>query len=153
MIIDLNLDVSGLNPAIFSKGTDPKQYTPEELKLIEAYGTAFAEWEKTKIGEAPQMPQPPHFTPIQVAASFMKRAIYESHKVGNTGHLRHIIRLSNDIDAQTTGDSKAIVLPESDVHFIRKQYANVEWNLEKTPGDLLKFILLVEDAIKTAKAK
>ena len=36
MIIDLNLDVKELNPAIFSKGNDHKNYTTEEIKEIEA---------------------------------------------------------------------------------------------------------------------
>ena len=70
------------------------------MKEIESYGLAFGEWEKTKIGEAPKMPPLPHFTPFQAATNLIRQAVLNSLKVGNSGNLRHIIRVINDIDAQ-----------------------------------------------------
>ena len=150
MIIDLNLDVKELNPAIFSKGNDPKNYTTEEIKEIEAYGIAFTEWDKTKIGEAPKMPSF-NFTPFQASISLMKRAIFESHKVGNMGHLRHVIRLVKDIDDQDKPESKTLILPQPDVQFIKKQFNKVEFPTQ--PVDLVKFVVMVSDALENAKEK
>ena len=154
MVIDFNFDVSKLNPGIF-KGKQPSD------AVLSKYADDYAAWEKTKEGMAPVMPQPGSFTPFEIGVSLLIRLVRESQRLAKTGQLRHTIRLSNDISEQVKEGATSLILTSDDVNYLKNIFGKHDFpttvhnpNTQKEEPiheDNIKFILLVEDALKNAK--
>ena len=138
MQVNIKLDVSTLSPGLFA--------APPEQEALNKYAADMEAWEKSDQS-TPQPTPPPNgsITPEEFAARLLIRAIKEQHKEGNTSQLRHIIKLCKGIE----DDYKSGVLnfTENDLIYVRKSFSKVD-NWPTQPEDLVKFILMVEDALQ-----
>jgi hypothetical protein len=151
MVVNLDINVSDLDPQIFM--------IPVTKKDEDAYKEAFSQWEKLPEPRpaSPEMPRFSLINPALMASNMIKNTINSTNQVGKTGHLRHILRLNNDINEQISV-SKELNLPTDDLNYIRKVFSQHDWPLKDKDGHILpqdfsKFIILVEDALKNAKNK
>lgn len=141
MQVNLKLDVSSLSPALFA--------IPPEQEALNKYAAEMEVWEKSdKSTPQPVAPGNGAVAPEEFAAKLILRAIKEQHKEGNTSRLRHILNLCKGIEE----DYKTGVLnfSDNDLNFVRKSFSKVE-NWPTQPEDLVKFIIMVEDALSPKK--
>lgn len=151
MIVDLNLDVTGLMKEIF--------IIPLTEEDQNKYKEEFAAWEKLPEPRpaSPEMPRYSHISVHEMASNMIKNVINASHKVGKTSHLRHILRLNKEINSQIPASSK-LILGGEDLAYIRKLWSQHDWPMKDKeerpiPQDFFKLIVLIEEAFKNAKNK
>ena len=143
MIVDLNLNISELDQKLFLK-------PPTEAQLSD-YANAYTEWDKLKVGEAPEMPRNGSLTPFEAGVSIIRKVLNDACQGGKTGVFRHIIRLDKELADQVVEGATSLNIPEDDLAFIRKSYATMDWQAKSL--DIKKFITMVEEALKSAKQK
>ena len=140
MKINLNFDQTQYTPKLFKRPPTEAQWGD--------YTIALTNWDKAgKVGDQPLPPDNGVMTSQELAILIAKQAIQGIYEHGKTGQLRHIIRVSKDLDDQITASE--VLLPDDDVAFIRKAIGKKDW--PALQPDLVKFVLAVEDAFSPNK--